>query len=236
VALPLSRVAGPIVTLIVGAAVGPLLLVGLVFGTSRRTVWILAIAAFLTVAIVGALTLLGSPPAVLTLIPGGGTGEPEKPPVPPAPETVIAAAAIVLLAAIVMIIVLVRLWGRRDPLEDESVGEIRTIDRGEATAGPHRRWWRRRRAAPPTDAVAAYRALVADLASLPAVRRDPAETPGEHARRLRAAGQTGLSLELLAADYALARFGDRALSATEHQRAVARWRSLRTRLRGRDSR
>ena len=231
-ALPLSRVAGPLVTLVVGTAVGPLLLVGLVLGTSRRTVWILAIAAVITVTVVGLLTLLGSPPAGITIVPGGGSGQPEPSSPPPAPETVIIAVAIALLIAVAVIIVLVRLWGRRDPLEDESVGEIRMIDRGEETSAPRRRR-RPRRAATPTDAVAAYRALVADLATAPAFRRDAAETPAEHARRLRQTARAGLSLDLLAADYALARFGDRPLSTTEHARAVARWRSLRSRLRGR---
>jgi Domain of unknown function (DUF4129) len=229
VALPASRVAAPIVTLVVGAAIGPLLLVALIAGFSRRTVWVMGLAALFMVAILGLLTVFGVQRAPTTVT-GGGAGGPTEAPVPPPPEAVIAGAVIVLLVAIIAIVVLVRLWGRRQPVEDESVGEIRTIDRGDATPARRRRWrWRRSPA--PTDAVAAYRALDADLARLPAVRRDPAETPGEHARRLRATGRAGLALDLLAADYALARFGDRPLSGAEHQRAVARWRSLRSRLR-----
>jgi hypothetical protein len=111
------------------------------------------------------------------------------------------------------------------------------VDRGEGTPGTARRWGRRRMPAP-TDAVAAYRALIRDLASVPDLRREPSETPAEHARRLRTRGESGLSLDLLAADYALARFGDRPLSAAEHHRALGRWRSLRSglRRRGRDPR
>jgi hypothetical protein len=234
VALPASRVAGPIVTLVVGTAIGPLLILALVVGFSRRTVWVMGMAVIFMVAIVGLLTIFGVQ-SVATPTVGGGAAGPTEPTPPPTPEAVIAGVAIVLLVAIAVIIVLVRLWARREPLEDESVGEIRMIDHGDATASPRRRW-RRRRSPPPTDAVAAYRALVTDLDPLAEMRRDPAETPGEHARRLRATGRAGLSLDLLAADYALARFGDRPLSAAENQRAVARWRSLRSRLRGRESR
>jgi hypothetical protein len=62
------------------------------------------------------------------------------------------------------------------------------------------------------------------------VRRDPSETPAEHARRLRGDGVGALSLDLLAADYALARFGGLGLGEREDRRAVGRWRQLRTRL------
>ena len=37
-------------------------------------------------------------------------------------------------------------------------------------------------------------------------------------------------LDLLAADYALVRYGGKDLSPREHQRALGRWRSLRRRL------
>ena len=71
----------------------------------------------------------------------------------------------------------------------------------------------------------------------PGVRRDPTETPAEHASRLRAGGRSGLSLDLLAADYALVRFAGVELSPREDHRAVARWRILRRRIpRDRDPR
>ena len=82
----------------------------------------------------------------------------------------------------------------------------------------------------PAGAAAAYVALVEDLDRHPTVRRERAETPAEHAARLRAAGRSGLSLDLLAADYALARYGEVELSAREDRRGIARWRALRRRL------
>ena len=229
-ALPASRIAGPIVTLAVGAAIGPLMLIALVAGFTRKTVWVLAIVALIATGFVALVTLFGARPSGISVAPGGGAGGQPAPP-PPPPEAVITGAVLALAVAMVAIIVLVRLWGRRQPLDDEAVREIRTIDRGEPSrAGPWQRH-RRGRPVPPADAVAAYRALVADLDGLPDLRREPAETPAEHAHRLRASGRASLSLDLLAADYALARFGDVALSPAEHQRAVGRWQALRGRLR-----
>jgi hypothetical protein len=82
----------------------------------------------------------------------------------------------------------------------------------------------------PVDGPTAYLALLDDLAARPAVRRRRVESPAEHARRLRHDGLAGLSLELLAADYALARFGGLPLTETEDRRAVGRWRRLRRQL------
>ncbi|HEY7599012.1 MAG TPA: hypothetical protein VH741_03715, partial [Candidatus Limnocylindrales bacterium] len=48
------------------------------------------------------------------------------------------------------------------------------------------------------------------------------ETPREHAARLRRDHGAGLSLELLAADYTLSRFGEVALTVREERRAIAR--------------
>jgi hypothetical protein len=78
--------------------------------------------------------------------------------------------------------------------------------------------------------VTAYVALIDDLERRPEVRRDPSETPAEHAGRLRDEGRGALALDLLAADYALARFGGIELGAREDRRAVARWHHLRARL------
>ncbi len=73
-------------------------------------------------------------------------------------------------------------------------------------------------------------ALLADINRHPELRREPAETPSEHAARLREAGASGLALDLLAADYALVRDGGRILSPHEDRRAVDRWRTLRASL------
>ena len=110
--------------------------------------------------------------------------------------------------------------------------ETREIDRGEWDAdvrGPRRRG-RFARRAEPKDAAAAYRALLEDLEAHPALRREPGETPSEHAARLRRAGTGELSLDLLAADYGLARFGEVDLTPREHRRALARAKALRRRL------
>ena len=81
--------------------------------------------------------------------------------------------------------------------------------RARALWSGRRRRWRRR--LEPANAAEAYVALLADLDGRPGVRRDEAETPREHAARLRASG-ADLSLDLLAADYALVRDGGRTLS------------------------
>jgi multisubunit Na+/H+ antiporter MnhC subunit len=140
--------------------------------------------------------------------------------------------AVVLLAAVIAVVVLATIWMRRTrtPIDDP-VQESRTIDRGSVADAPatgRRRNRRRRRE--PRDATAAYVALMADLERHRSVRRDPAETPAEHASRLRAEDRAGLMLDLLAADYALVRYGGKELSPREHDRALGRWRSLRRRL------
>jgi hypothetical protein len=138
---------------------------------------------------------------------------------------------LLLLVAIVGVLVLAAVWMRRTrPPGADLVDETRTIDRG--TGGGEPQWRRRRirRRPEPTTAAAAYAALIGDLDRHPAVRRDEAESPAEHASRLRATGRPDLSLDLLAADYALARYGGVALPPREDLRAVARWRALRRRL------
>ncbi len=54
------------------------------------------------------------------------------------------------------------------------------------------------------------------------MRREPGETPSEHAGRLRRTGLGALSLDLLAADYGLVRYGARDLTAVEERRAIGR--------------
>ncbi|HEX2755567.1 MAG TPA: DUF4129 domain-containing protein [Candidatus Limnocylindrales bacterium] len=126
--------------------------------------------------------------------------------------------------------VLVALWMRRTPPPDGQIGETRTIDPSGDGIAPRRRWHRFGRRPAPTTAVAAYVALVGDLDRHPNVRREPAETPAAHAARLRADGLAELSLDLLAADYALARYAGVTLPEREDRRAVGRWRGLRRRL------
>jgi hypothetical protein len=84
---------------------------------------------------------------------------------------------------------------------------------------------RRRKTPAPYDAVTAYLAAL-ELFDPGQLMRREAESPLAHARRV-----TDRQLSLLAADYALARYGGRALTRLEHLRALGRWRRLRTRLR-----
>jgi hypothetical protein len=91
-------------------------------------------------------------------------------------------------------------------------------------------WPRRRPATTPTTAVEAYLAALDDLERDRRLARATAESPAAHARRLRAAGDGSRDLELLAADYQLARFGAAPLTAAEERRAVGRWRRLRERI------
>ncbi len=64
------------------------------------------------------------------------------------------------------------------------------------------------------------------------MRREPGETPAEHAARLRGTGWGTLALDLLAADYGLVRFGGTRLSEAEDRRGIQRASLLRRRLTG----
>jgi hypothetical protein len=94
--------------------------------------------------------------------------------------------------------------------------------------GRRLRWLTRR--GRPSDAVSAYLAALRAIEADDELRRGPAETPAEHARRLREAGAGTLELDLLAADFELARWGGRRISSAEDRRAIGRWERLRIRL------
>ncbi len=79
----------------------------------------------------------------------------------------------------------------------------------------------------PRDAVAAYLRVLDEMALDTELARRPEETPHDHALRLRPSARAGLALDLLAADYELARFGAVALTPAENRRAIGRWRRLR---------
>jgi Domain of unknown function (DUF4129) len=230
-ALPLSAVAGTVVQTLLSVAIGPLLLVGLATGFDRTARRVILFFAMVGVAVYVLVALFGSAGAPRDRNPIG-TGGPSQPSVAEQVMTM-SLGGLLLLVAIIAVLVLAAAWMRRTrPPDADLVDEIRTIDRGVDGAGPRRRrrWIGRR--AEPTGAAAAYVALVEDLDRHPTVRRDVGETPAEHAARLRAAGHSELSLDLLAADYALARYGEVELSAREDRRGLARWRMLRRRLPG----
>jgi hypothetical protein len=225
VAVPSSG-ASPLIALLAGAAVGPLLVVGLVLGFNRGTIRTMVLITAGVILIIGIIRLLDGGPITVDLFGGGSGGElATTDPGAAAPVGLV----VIIVTAMILVLVLARLWVRRALPAPSDVEELRLIDHGDARAGTPPRWrpWRRRPAPEPGDAVAAYVRLLADIDRRPAVRRDVAETPAAHAARLRATGAADLSLDLLAADYALARFGGVGLSASEERRAVERWRRLR---------
>jgi len=228
-ALPLSAVAGTVIQVLLSVVVAPLVIVALVAGFDRTALRVVVIlvalmaVVYLLVALIVAGANLPAPPA-----PAAGSQDHSS-----VAEQVITLSlgGLLLLAAIIGIVVLAAAWMRRTrpPVED-LVEESRTIDQGTDSGPPRRPRRRFGRRLEPTAAAAAYVALVADLDHHPDVRRDPAETPAEHASRLRATGRPELSLDLLAADYALVRYGDVTLSPQEDRRAIGRWRILRRRI------
>ncbi len=233
-AIAASPVAASAIELAVIISIQPLLLVGLIAGLfggfDRRSFRILAITIVAVFVIAGLFSLLGSQAVDLGELGPAGPEVLASPPV----ELMALGGVLLLVMAVIAIVVLARLWMRRTALIEDDLFETRTIDRGAgARRNSRRRFrWRRRRRADPVDAVTAYMALVDDLADRPGVRREPAETPAEHARRLREGGGSALGLDLLAADYALVRFAGVRLSEREDRRAVARWRTLRRKLGG----
>ena len=225
VAVPAS-IASPLIALVAGSLVGPLLVVALVLGFNWKTVRTMLIVAAGTILVIGILRLFGSSNAFQ--IQTGIVSSNPPAPTDPGPAGQLG-LLILAFVAMILVLVLARLWSRRSGVDDDDLDEVRLIDRGEEREGVRAPRWRlgRRFAADPGNAVEAYVRLLADLESRPSVRREQAETPAAHAARLREGGRADLSLDLLAADYALARFGGVELSAAEQQRAVGRWRRLR---------
>jgi Domain of unknown function (DUF4129) len=248
-AVPVSAAAGPAIVMAIGVvfavAFVPLAVVGLFYGAGaglRRVVAYIGVA--IVVGWILSLATAGSPG---NTSPGGVGGTAQD-----APSTVdrIGVLGLGLLVTVLVIggvVILARAWIRRQlgdatgDLSDERSFDL--PDSGPAAPGPRRR--RRARFGAPSSAIEAYRSLVADLATQPEVRREPGETPAEHARRLRLRGIAdageaatpgvadidALRLALLAADYGLEAYGGVPVSGAETRRAIARWRSLRHRLR-----
>jgi hypothetical protein len=227
IAVPASD-ASPLIALAAGAAVAPLLIVGLILGFNKRTLRTMLIITVGALLVIGLLRLFAVGPIAMTLGLGGATGG------DPVPAEAGAAAPvgllIVVVVSMILVLILARLWARRTPPDATDIDEVREIDRGDETEAGRPRWrfGRRPRGAPePRDAVGAYLRLLGDIERRAGVRRNPAESPTAHAARLRDAGRADLGLDLLAADYALARFGGVSLSAAEDRRAIGRWRRLR---------
>jgi hypothetical protein len=163
---------------------------------------------------------------------GGGSLAPE--PDSPVFNIVLTMVAIGLVVAVLLF--LARAWRnnteeRGRPSLDRRSRAFRSTDTdldGGFDLGRRLRWLTRR--GRPSDAVSAYLAALRAIEADDELRRGPSETPAAHARRLRLAGAGTLELDLLAADFELARWGGRRLSSAEDRRAIGRWDRLRLRL------
>ncbi len=227
-AVAISLVAGHTIAVAVYVIAVPLLVIGFVVGFDRRSLRIVVIS-LAAVGALGTILRFVAPTGPSTI--GGATLTPVVPDGQSEAGTGFAVGFFILLLVLGVIaaLVLARLWLRRPPVAVSDADETRVIDHGGNGESPARRQRisRFRRRPRPADAVAAYRALLEDLDGRPPVAREPGETPAEHASRLRAAGHGGLGLDLLAADYALVRFGGGALTPAETRRALGRAERLR---------
>lgn len=163
---------------------------------------------------------------------GSGIGalEPET----PAFNILLTVVAVIVIAAVLLF--LARAWRRNAETADRSVVERRSRafqgpdidgDDGLRIADRLRRLVRRGR---PTDAVTAYLAALRLVDPDDDLRRDPAETPAQHAHRLHGIGAGSFELDLLAADFELARWGGRRLTPAEDRRALGRLERFRIRI------
>jgi hypothetical protein len=237
IVIPASTLGGPVIAtalqVVVGVALVPLALAGLLSGAGmglRRTLLYVGGAA----VVVWLLSLAPArSPADGTVTAGGAGGAATDSAIERLGVIGIGGIAVVLV--IVGVLLIVRAWMRRSPaLDTGEATDVRSFDIPEGeTWRPVARRRRPGRFASPRTAADAYLALLAELADRPGVRRVPAETPSEHARRLRdarAAGDAGLQLDLLAADFGLGAYGSLPLTAAETRRAISRWRNLRRRV------
>jgi len=123
-------------------------------------------------------------------------------------------------------------WGRWDEDADPEPGDTeRTfVVPDQEPAGPSR--WHLKRRAAPHEAVAAYMSALHEFEPHREYARLHSETPAAHAGRLRRMRAPGaVELGRLAADYQLARYGERQISSRENIRAVGRFQRLRRLLR-----
>lgn len=238
VAVPIGFGGGPSIAItlevLVAGSIFPLAVAGMILGGRaglRRLLMLVGGTAFV-VLILSFARSAGTPDARTGS--GSAAGSSVNPALDPVGVASISGIATLVIAVVVFL--LIRAWMRRqeplpDDLLDERSADLPRDGTAEASLHRHRRrpWTRDPRTAPE-----AYLALVEDLHDVPDVRRKPAETPAEHARRLRVdqiTSPAGIGLELLAADFGLVAFGDRTLTGAENRRAIGRWRRLRRELR-----
>jgi len=237
IAAPLAFVVGvPIEAAILGA-LGPLGILATA-GVFVVAVYTQLVTVVLS-AILGIFGLTPRPPVA-----------PTPPPAPPAniPQgdasasqpvfVAILTAAVIIVAVVAVVAIGLVVWQwlrpratilRRPVSEQRSIVIPRDALRISLPRRPRRKAVRHPE---PRDAVAAYLALLRGLGEVPEAARVESETPAGHALRIRPTAAGGLPLDLLAADYELARYGGRALTPAEHRRALARSRRLLSRLRG----
>lgn len=226
VAVAVSGQVKPTLELVVAALIAPVAVIGLIAGWTKR-----GLRVFMAI-LIGAV-IFGSIGSAIVQVQQAGEGSANGVGVAGSPvdaAVTIGVAGSVLVLAVVVVLVLVRLWMRRLRVEHSDVVEERYVDRSDESEARPRRRRRLGFGRQPTDAVAAYRALLADIAERNGVRRQAWETPHEHAERLRRERRGALALNLLAADYGLAEFGAVELTPTENRRAIGRWRLLRRQL------
>ena len=146
----------------------------------------------------------------------------------PSGAQVVAIGLVPIVLAIVVAFLVVRTLLRRTGgvAIDGDVQEFRETERpatGIRLHLPQRPTQRRTRV--PETASEAYLATLELLARTPGTARVASETPREHAHRI-GSDPTWLPLRRLAADYTLAEFGRRILTAAEHRRAIESWRRI----------
>jgi Domain of unknown function (DUF4129) len=146
----------------------------------------------------------------------------------PSGAQVVAIGLVPIVVAIVVAFLVVRTLLHRTGrfAMDDEVVEIRETERPSIPIRlrvPKRPAQRRPRV--PETASEAYLATLELIARTPGSARLASETPREHARRM-GSDPAWLPLHRLAADYTLAEFGRRVLTAAEHRRAIDSWRRL----------
>ncbi|HSS34865.1 MAG TPA: DUF4129 domain-containing protein [Patescibacteria group bacterium] len=160
---------------------------------------------------------------------GGGIGPIE--PDTPAFNLILTVVAVVVVIGVLLF--LARAWRRNAELTDRPGvdGRSRAFGGADTDLGDGPGWGSRLRRlvgrGRPTDAVTAYLAALRTIESDEELRREPAETPAQHAHRLHGLGFGSLELDLLAADFELARWGGRRLSGSEDRRALGRLERFR---------
>ena len=139
----------------------------------------------------------------------------------------LALGVIPLVVAIAIAFILIRALVKRPrrSVVDGEVAEDREVEPPIGMRLTRPRLQMPRRHGAPRSASEAYVASLEVLAGRPEFARLASETPAEHAGRIR--GVIGAPLRQLAADYALAEFGQRTLTPAEHRRAIVRWRRIR---------